>query len=245
MNTLPSEGAKLAQQLLSVSEISGAEMIIFPPFTHISDLNRVFSGSFIQTGAQNASDFESGAYTGEISVNMLRDLGATAVLIGHSERRQYFGETNSLLARKVSRVLASGLKPVYCIGETLEERESGTHWGILEKQLTEGLFHLTDEEMEPVIVAYEPVWAIGTGRTASPEQAQEVHAFIRKMLASKFMPGTAAQTRILYGGSVKGSNAADLFVQPDIDGGLVGGASLDVVDFEKIYQAAADAYDKK
>jgi triosephosphate isomerase len=192
----------------------------------------------VAVGAQNAHQNESGAYTGEISAKMVKSTGAAFVILGHSERRQYFGEDNQLLAKKTDTALANGLKPIFCIGETLEERESEQHFEVIKKQLEEGVFHLSTEQFEQLVLAYEPVWAIGTGKTASSEQAQEIHAFIREQIANNYTQEVADNTTILYGGSCNPKNAADLFAQPDIDGGLIGGASLksrDFLDIVKVF----------
>jgi triosephosphate isomerase len=189
------------------------------------------------SGAQNCSNHKSGAYTGEISADMIKSTGASFVIIGHSERRQYFGEHNDWLARKIDAVLEAGLTPIYCCGETLEERESNTHFTVLEKQISEGLFHLNESQMQQVVIAYEPVWAIGTGKTASTAQAQEIHAFIRGLIANKYNTAVAQEITIQYGGSVKAENAAELFAAPDIDGALVGGAALQSRSFTDIVKA--------
>jgi triosephosphate isomerase len=189
-------------------------------------------------GAQNCHQADAGAFTGEISAIMLQSIGASHVILGHSERRQYFGEDNALLAQKVSTVLRNKLTPIFCIGETLDQRNNNTHFQIIKRQLEEGLFHLSLDEFDnQVILAYEPVWAIGTGLTATPAQAQEVHAFIRKALATKYGEKIATNTSILYGGSCNPKNASELFAQADIDGGLIGGASLKSRDFIDIVKA--------
>jgi triosephosphate isomerase len=193
----------------------------------------------VSLGAQNCSNHVSGAYTGEVSAAMLKSCGAAYVIIGHSERRQYFGEHNDWLAKKVDAVLAEGLIPIYCCGETLEERESNKHFDVLKSQISEALFHLTSEQMSKVVVAYEPVWAIGTGKTASTAQAQEVHAFIRTLLKDKFGAEVSDNITIQYGGSVKADNAKELFSAPDIDGALVGGAALQSRSFVDIVKEMA------
>jgi len=185
-------------------------------------------------GAQNAHQAESGAYTGEISAKMIHSTGAEYVILGHSERRQYFGETNELLAKKTDTALKNSLKPIFCIGETLQEREADQHFSVIKTQLEEGVFHLDATQFAQVVLAYEPVWAIGTGVTATSAQAQEIHAFIRKEIAAKYNQEVAANTTILYGGSANPKNAGELFAQPDIDGGLIGGASLKSRDFTDI-----------
>jgi triosephosphate isomerase len=195
-------------------------------------------GSGIFVGSQNVHQENQGAYTGEISASMIASVCASHVIVGHSERRQYFNETNTACSLKNKSSVAAGLTVLYCVGETLEERETEQHWAVIEKQIEEGLTGITSEEMHKIVIAYEPVWAIGTGKTASSAQAQEVHAFIRSLLNKKFGEPVAEATRILYGGSVKPDNAAELFAQPDIDGGLIGGASLKARDFFEIVKAA-------
>jgi triosephosphate isomerase (TIM) len=192
----------------------------------------------VSLGAQNAHQAESGAYTGEISAKMIKSVGAEYVILGHSERRQYFGEDNALLAKKTDTVLSNGLKPIFCIGETLDEREADKHFEVIKKQLEEGVFHLDEEQFGNLVIAYEPVWAIGTGKTATSAQAQEIHAFIRIEIAAKYNQTLANDTTILYGGSCNPKNAPELFAQPDIDGGLIGGASLksrDFLDIVKVF----------
>jgi len=189
-------------------------------------------------GAQNAHQAESGAYTGEVSAKMIKSAGAAYVILGHSERRQYFGESNALLAQKTDMALKHDLKPIFCIGETLREREANQHFGVIKSQLEEGIFHLGEQQFSQLVIAYEPVWAIGTGVTASSAQAQEIHAFIRTEIAAKYSGEIADNTTILYGGSCNPKNAPELFAQPDIDGGLIGGASLksrDFVDIVKVF----------
>jgi triosephosphate isomerase len=181
-------------------------------------------------GAQNCAEESKGAYTGEVSAEMIASLGVQFVILGHSERRQYYGETSATLNRRMAQAYANGLTPIYCVGETLEERESGKLWDVVKAQIEEVVFELTPEQFRRLVVAYEPVWAIGTGKVASAEQAQEMHAFIRKTLAAKF-GDAAAKTPILYGGSVKPDNAAEIFAKEDVDGGLIGGASLKASDF--------------
>ena len=215
--------------------IGNQEIIVCPPFVHLNSLVQlVKSGSKISIGAQNCHQNESGAFTGEISASMLKSIGVRYVLLGHSERRQYFGETDELLAEKVKTVLNNGVQPIFCIGETLDERNSEKHFDVIERQLNKGLFHLNHEQFKQVVIAYEPVWAIGTGLTASPEQAQEIHAFIRVKIADWYSQALADDITILYGGSCNPKNAPDLFSQKDIDGGLIGGASLKSRDFTDI-----------
>ncbi len=212
--------------------------IFATPFIHLSSVSQLIKEEpGIYTAAQNCHQEESGAYTGEISAAMIRSVGASYVIIGHSERRNYFHEDHELLRKKVQQALKHDLIPIFCIGETLEERNAGSHFEVITKQLNESLCHLSPDEFSKIVLAYEPVWAIGTGLTASPEQAQEIHAFIRKEITARFGDLIAAQTSILYGGSCNPQNAASLFSQPDIDGGLIGGASLQSRDFTNIVTA--------
>ena len=242
MYTSPEQGAQLAKDLIAETEgmsWAGKRAILIPPFTHIMTIASILKDQDnIYTGAQNCHYEKEGAFTGEISARMLAEAGASYVTIGHSERRQYFHEDNAFLAKKVNSVLEESLTPIYCCGETLEEREANRYFDVVGSQVTEGLFHLSAEQIKNVIVAYEPVWAIGTGKTASPEQAQEIHAHIRSLFATKYGKDIADGIIILYGGSVKPNNAAELFGQADIDGGLVGGASLKAADFAAIIKAA-------
>lgn len=243
MNKTFDEGMGLVSEISNMlkDEYHGnAEVIIIPPFVHINAIGRmVINDRNLSVGAQNCSNHVSGAYTGEVSAAMLKSCGATYVIIGHSERRQYFGEHNDWLAKKVDAALAEGLSPIYCCGETLEERESNKHFDVLKSQISEALFHLSTEQMSNVVVAYEPVWAIGTGKTASTAQAQEVHAFIRTLLKDKFGADVSDNITIQYGGSVKADNAKELFSAPDIDGALVGGAALQSRSFVDIVKAMA------
>jgi triosephosphate isomerase len=191
----------------------------------------------VKLSAQNCASEESGAFTGEVSVNMIKSVGAEYIIIGHSERRAYYHEDNAVLAKKVNLTLSKGLKPIFCIGEVLPERNANKHFEVVKTQLSEGIFHLTPAEFSNVVIAYEPVWAIGTGVTASPEQAQEMHKFIRSEINRKYGAQLAENTSILYGGSCKGSNAKELFANPDVDGGLIGGASLKAEEFLQIVNA--------
>jgi len=214
-----------------------ADTAIFPPALYISQLAESLKDSDIAYGVQNAYFEEKGAYTGELSLNMVKEFGCKYVLIGHSERRELFGETDDVIATKVDATLKAGLIPMLCVGETLDERESGVTEKVVKTQVDAVLEKVGIEAFETIVIAYEPVWAIGTGKTATPEQAQEVHAYIRKLLADENVD-VAAKTRILYGGSVKAASAEALFGQPDIDGGLVGGASLIADEFVAICNAA-------
>ncbi len=215
---------------------SDVEVIINPPFPHLHPTASLLEGSKVKLGAQNCSEHESGAYTGEVSVAMLQSFGSDYVIIGHSERREYFSEDNAQLAKKVDGALKAGLTPIFCCGETLETRESGAHFEFVCNQLTESLFHLSEADFKKIVVAYEPIWAIGTGVTASTEQAQEMHEKIRTHLKSKY--GSAADScSLLYGGSCKPTNAKELFACADVDGGLIGGASLKSRDFVDIVKS--------
>ena len=238
MNLDYQEGISLFSEIINMvkDEVTGNQKaIICSPFVHLNSLVQLAKGySKIALGAQNTHQAESGAYTGEISARMIKSVGAEYVILGHSERRQYFGESNELLAKKTDTVLNNGLKPIFCIGETLAERESGQYYQVVKKQLEEGVFHLDEEQFGSLVIAYEPVWAIGTGKTATSAQAQEIHAFIRIEIAAKYGKAVADNTTILYGGSCNPKNAPELFAQPDIDGGLIGGASLKSRDFTDI-----------
>ncbi len=215
-----------------VQDVADVEVVVCPPFTALQAAVEAAKGSRIAVGAQDCSWEKEGAFTGEVAVPMIADLGCSHVIVGHSERRQYFGETDATVGKKVGAVLAQGLSCIACVGETLAEREAGQTLAILERQVKDGLArHLASAKL---VVAYEPVWAIGTGRTATPAQAQEVHAFIRQQVSRLGGPAAAEGLRILYGGSVKPDNVAALMSQPDVDGGLVGGASLEAASFAKI-----------
>ena len=238
MNTLPAEGVELAKGVAAGrGEVCKCvDFIVCPPFTHLSTVAEALKGSDIALGAQNCAAEEKGAYTGEVSAAMIAALGCRYVILGHSERRQYYGETSETLNLKMARAYAHGLTPVYCVGENLEEREAGKHFDVVKAQIEEVVYNLTEEQFKSLVIAYEPVWAIGAGKTATADQAQEIHAYIREVLAAKF--GAAAQdTAILYGGSCKPSNAAELFAKPDVDGGLIGGAALKCADFMGIVNA--------
>ena len=236
MNTTKPEGKELAQEVaaLSAGVPEHVGLIVAPPFTHLCAVNKALAGSRVELSAQNCADHEKGAYTGEVSVSMLKAVGCKWVILGHSERRQYYGETDEKLVVKVKLALEAGLGVILCVGENLEEREAGKHFDVCGAQIKNVLYNFNEEDMKHVIVAYEPVWAIGTGKTATAEQAEEIHAFIRKTLAEKFGAQVSDDTTILYGGSCKPSNAKELFAQPDIDGGLIGGAALKAADFIEI-----------
>lgn len=213
------------------------EVVLCPPSPYLEMASDYADESGLHIAAQNVSEFDNGAYTGEVSASMLASMEIEYCIIGHSERRKYFGETNAQLAKKADQLLEAGIYPIFCIGELLEERNANKHFEVVRQQISEGLFHLNKEEFSNVVIAYEPVWAIGTGVTASPEQAQEMHAFIRGLLAEKYGSTLADETTILYGGSCNAKNAAELFAKPDVDGGLIGGASLKSDDFLTITQS--------
>jgi triosephosphate isomerase len=233
LNTTYQEGIDLAiavNKAVAESGIKDVKVIVSPPYTHIAEVNKVVDNDLVSVAAQNCAAETSGAYTGEVSAEMLWSAGADAVILGHSERREYYGETNEILNVKVKKALEFNLLPIYCVGEVLEERESGKYFDVIKEQLETVLFDLSAEDFAKIVIAYEPVWAIGTGKVASPDQAQEIHKFIRTLLAEKF--GDAAEnTSILYGGSCKPGNAKELFANPDVDGGLIGGAALNAEDF--------------
>ncbi len=232
MNTLPSEGVELAKGVVAKSAevCECVDFIVCPPFTHLAGVAQVVKGTRVALGAQNCAAETKGAYTGEVSAAMLAAMGVEYVILGHSERREYYAETSATLNAKMAQVYANGLVPVYCVGEVKEERENGTYFDVVKAQLEEVVFNLTEEQFASLVIAYEPVWAIGTGLTASAEQAEEIHAYIREVLASKF--GAAADsTAILYGGSCKPSNAEEIFAKANVDGGLIGGAALVAEDF--------------
>ncbi|MBP5327574.1 MAG: triose-phosphate isomerase [Bacteroidales bacterium] len=209
-------------------------MILCPPFPYLEMCQDYSNDSYFAIGAQNVNDNEKGAYTGEVSASMLSSMEIEYCIVGHSERRAYYGETDAIVARKVDRLLENEIRPIVCCGEVLEEREAGKQFEVVSRQIKDGLFHLDAEKFGQIIIAYEPVWAIGTGKTATPEQAQEIHAFIRNLIAEKYGKEVADNTSILYGGSCKPSNARELFANPDVDGGLIGGASLQADDFINI-----------
>lgn len=236
MNTTVPEGVELAKAVAEKSAQlpENVGLIVAPPFTHLASVASVLKGSKVQLSAQNCADHEKGAYTGEVSVSMLASVGCQWTILGHSERRQYYGETDEKLVEKVKLALAGGLGVILCVGENLDQREAGKHFDVVTEQIKNVLYNFTADDMKKIIVAYEPVWAIGTGKTATAEQAEEIHACIRKVLADKFGAQVADDTTILYGGSCKPSNAKELFAQKDIDGGLIGGAALKADDFIQI-----------
>lgn len=240
MNKTFAEAKTLTSEVMALvaSEVKNTvKVVLCVPFPYLLSTKDQLGNSAISVGAQNCSEHDSGAYTGEVSALMLKSLGIPFVILGHSERRQYFGETNLLLAKKVDKALAHDLTPIFCCGEPLEIREKGAQEVLVSKQVEESLFHLSPDDVKKVVIAYEPVWAIGTGKTATSAQAQEMHAVIRKQLSLKFGQIVSQSISILYGGSVKPDNAKELFACPDVDGGLVGGASLKARDFVDIAKA--------
>jgi triosephosphate isomerase len=235
LNCLRSESIDLARAIVDgCKDAKNREVMIAPVYTALSDVAAITSGSAVGLGAQNLYWESDGAFTGEISGAMLRDAGCTHVIIGHSERRQLFGETDYTVAKKVAAAVANDLVPVVCVGETLDQREAGTTMDVIRHQIAGGLVELPEEAFSKLVVAYEPVWAIGTGKTATPEQAEEIHAHIRGLLKDVLTPDKAEGTRILYGGSVKPGNVDELMSCPNVDGALVGGASLKADDFLRI-----------
>jgi triosephosphate isomerase len=242
MNKTLEEANILASEIMGMvaDEVKGDVRVIFcVPFPYLLPIkNMLGSNNRISVGAQNCSEHESGAYTGEVSAGMLKSISIPYVILGHSERRQFFGEDGKLLAKKVDIALKHGLTPIFCCGEPLEVREKNGHEALVKKQVEESLFHLDAASLQKVVIAYEPVWAIGTGKTATAQQAQDMHAVIRKHLASKYGQSVADSISILYGGSVNAANAKELFACPDVDGGLVGGASLKSREFTEVIKGA-------
>jgi len=235
MNKTVAEAVELVTALKSaLADVNDVKAVVCPPFLAVKTVADVLKDSNIGVGTQNLFWEDSGAYTGEVSAEMLLEAGAAYVIIGHSERRQYFGETNESVNKKVKKALEKGLTPIVCVGEMLEDREAGNTEKVVDDHVTNSLAGLTSEQMKKTIIAYEPVWAIGTGKTATPEQAQEVHAFIRTRLAEIWDQETADAVIIQYGGSMKPQNVKELLAKPDIDGGLIGGAALKVDSFEKL-----------
>ncbi len=238
MNTTPAEGVELLNGVAALKGEAKAEveLIVGVPFTHICAVKKAAEGTGIAVAAQNCADEVKGAYTGEVSASMLSSMGVEYVILGHSERREYYGETSEKLVKKMALCYAEGMAPIYCIGEKLEEREANKQEDVCRAQIEEVVFSLTEEQFSKLVIAYEPVWAIGTGKTATAEQAEEIHAFIRSVLAEKFGE-LAAKTPILYGGSCKPSNAVEIFSKENVDGGLIGGAALVASDFIGIAKA--------
>lgn len=235
MNKTYEEGRTLVKEIVGQLQPSETLVVLCPPFLHLNAISgQIKDVRNLKLGAQNCHQEAAGAYTGEVSTAMLQSVGVEYVILGHSERREYFGETDELIAKKIDAALKEGLCPIYCCGEKLDVREAGGHLDLVAAQIKTALFHLPAADFEKVVIAYEPVWAIGTGKTATSQQAQEMHAHIRSLIASKYDQQVAGLTSILYGGSCNPSNAAELFSQPDVDGGLIGGASLKAGDFVAI-----------
>ena len=240
MNTTVAEGVQLAKEVNEAVAAAGelkCDVVIGVPFTHLTAVKDVIDIEKVGLSAENCANKEKGAYTGEVSAAMVASTGANYVILGHSERREYYNETPEILKEKVDLALANGLKIIFCCGESLELRNAGTYEEFIKAELKDSLFHLSAEEFANIVIAYEPIWAIGTGVTATSDQAEEVHAFIRSFLAEKYGETVANDTTILYGGSCKPSNASELFAKPNIDGGLIGGASLKAADFMGIVTA--------
>ena len=239
MNPTLQEGVKLAQDVNAIlaKEAPKCTVILGTPFIHLADVVRNVDNKLVKVSAENCADKEKGAYTGEVSAAMVKSTGAEYVILGHSERRAYYGETDEILKNKVDLALANGLQVIFCIGEVLEQREANQQNEVVKAQVENALFHLSAEQFSQIVLAYEPVWAIGTGKTATSAQAEEIHAYIRSVVAAKYGNQVADDTTILYGGSCKASNAPELFAQPDVDGGLIGGASLKAEDFHGIIAA--------
>jgi triosephosphate isomerase len=239
MNTTLQEGLELAKGLDAAlkGKAINCDVVIGTPFTHLASIAAAIDTNKIGVAAENCADKNSGAYTGEVSAAMVASTGAKYVILGHSERRAYYNETAEILKEKVLLALANGLTPIFCIGEVLEEREAGTHFEVVDTQIAGSLFDLSAEDFGKLVLAYEPVWAIGTGKTATADQAQEIHAHIRQTIAGKYGHTVADDCSILYGGSCNASNAKELFANPDVDGGLIGGASLAVDKFMPIIEA--------
>jgi triosephosphate isomerase len=239
MNKTSADAVQLAQDLVTeIGKVVDIDIVICPPFTSLESVGKAIDGSTVKLGAQNMHHEANGAFTGEISAPMLRAFFATHVILGHSERRQYFAETDAAVNKKVIAALKNQLRPILCVGETLAEREAGSTLKVVQTQLEAGLEGVSKDLATSVVIAYEPVWAIGTGKVATTEQAQEVHAFIRSLLTKLFGDPIAQKVRILYGGSMKPANAPELLAQKDIDGGLIGGASLESRSFVELVQAA-------
>ncbi len=223
---------------LKNTKLNNTRVLVAPTFVNLKGVVDQLNKGVVEVAAQNMHQATNGAFTGEIAAEMLKEIGVKTVILGHSERRTYFNETDAALAEKVSTILKQDMETIFCFGEVLEDRKSGNHFKVVESQIKNGLFHIYASDWKNIILAYEPVWAIGTGETASPEQAQDMHAFIRNLVASKYGAEVANKVSILYGGSVKPGNAKEIFSKPDVDGGLIGGAALNLNDFIAIIQAA-------
>jgi triosephosphate isomerase len=233
-NTTVEAGVELAKAVMTVVETSGdpeVQVVVCPPFVHITKVVESVDNQHVKVGAQNCAAEAKGAFTGEVSAEMVKSTGAEFVIIGHSERREYYGDTSAVLNKKLALALANGLTPIYCCGEPLSVREAGTQNEYVKTQMEETIFQLSEEDFRKLVIAYEPIWAIGTGKTATSAQAQEIHAYLRSAIAEKFGADVAESTSILYGGSCNAGNAKELFANPDVDGGLIGGAALDANSF--------------
>ncbi len=242
MNKTAGDGVALTKDIVAeIGRIGSVDVVVCPPFTALESVAKALEGQSVKLGAQNMSPEKSGAFTGEVSAEMLRALFVSHVILGHSERRTYFGDTDAIINKKVVAALANQLKPILCVGETLAEREAGSTLAVVQRHVELGLAGVTAEQMASVIIAYEPVWAIGTGKVATTAQAQEVHAFIRDLLTKLYGAPVAQKVRILYGGSMKPSNAPELLAEKDIDGGLIGGAALEARSFIDLVKAAEAA----
>ena len=239
MNKTLQEGVALATELKDILAVEkpNCEVIIGTPFIHLATISEMLKDSVVAVSAQNCANKASGAYTGEVSAAMVKSTGAEYVILGHSERREYYNETPEILKEKVDLALENGLKVIFCIGESLAQREANEQEAVCKAELMGSVFHLSPEQWKNIVIAYEPIWAIGTGKTATADQAEEIHAYIRKCVAEVYGAEVAENTSILYGGSCKASNAPELFAKPDIDGGLIGGASLKSSDFKGIIDA--------
>lgn len=239
MNKNAEETEDLLNELIDkLPTDSEVRVIVAPTFVNLASAVQHLEFTNIEVAAQNMHQAENGAYTGEISADMLKSIGVAIVILGHSERRNYFHETDAIIAFKTDAALQNGMEVIFCFGEELKDRQSGNHFNVVENQLRDGLFHLKHTDWDRIILAYEPVWAIGTGETATPDQAQEMHAFVRETVLEKFGIDVAEQVSILYGGSVKADNAKEIFSKPDVDGGLIGGAALKAADFAAIVASA-------
>jgi len=241
MNKNYEESIQLAnaiEQALENTKLSNTRVIIAPTFVNLKGVKDGLKLGVVEVAAQNMHQAKNGAFTGEISADMLQQIGIESVILGHSERRTYFNETDAALADKINTVLEHNMEAIFCFGEVLEDRKSENHFKVVESQIKNALFHIKASDWSHIVLAYEPVWAIGTGETASPEQAQEMHAFVRKLISNQYGEAVANSVSILYGGSVKPNNANDIFSKPDVDGGLIGGAALNTNDFLAIIQAA-------
>jgi len=242
MNKTAADGAALTKEILAaIGRETSVDVVLCPPYTALESVGRALEGQAVKLGAQNMHPEKNGAFTGEVSAEMLRSLFVSYVILGHSERRTFFGDTDAFVNKKTLAALANQLKPILCVGETLAEREGGSTLAVVKKQVEGGLLGVTAEQMNSVVIAYEPVWAIGTGKVATTAQAQEVHAYIRELLTSLYGAPVAQKVRILYGGSMKPSNAPELLAQKDIDGGLIGGAALEAKSFVELVKAAIAA----